>query len=107
MFSSSSELKEKYKDDYEKVNQLVNEFDPFGVIKIGAPLNEYDELTETILINYQNGKSREEIRVVLIRLLEDYFGAPKEADIKEPYKTNFYKALNTLLDKLEIEFRGK
>ncbi len=39
------ELKSKYKKDFAALTELVNAFDPCGLIKVGAPLDEYDCLT--------------------------------------------------------------
>ena len=43
------ELKAKYKQDFKKVSSLINEFDLCGLIKGGAPSEEYDCLTDQIL----------------------------------------------------------
>ena len=42
MCKENSELKIKYKADFEKVGKLVNEFDPCGLIHFGAPNDEYE-----------------------------------------------------------------
>ncbi len=60
------ELKAKYKSDFTAIQKLVNAFDPCGLIKSGAPNDEYHVITNTILSSIYNKKSRHEIVDVLI-----------------------------------------
>ncbi len=57
----NKELKAKYKKDFHKISLLVNEFDPCGLIEGGAPLDEYDCLTNHILSSICNKIPRPEI----------------------------------------------
>jgi len=45
----SKELKSKYKKDFATLTELVNDFDPCGLIKSGASIDEYDCLTQQLL----------------------------------------------------------
>ncbi len=58
----SRELKLKYENDFNKNRQHVNEFDPVGLIKSGAPIDEYDCITNKILSKLYSKTPREEIR---------------------------------------------
>ena len=97
----NKDLKIKYENDFNKIRLHVNEFDPIGLIKGGAPIDEYDCLTNKILSNLYNKKSREEIKQIIIHEVEDHFGADDLTELKEPYKTKFNNALELLLDNSE------
>jgi hypothetical protein len=43
------EFKQKYKTDFAVLTELVNSFDPCGLIKGEAPSDEYDCLIQQIL----------------------------------------------------------
>ena len=95
----------KYKKDFNKIRLYVNVFDPIGLIKGGAPVDEYDCLTNKILSSIYNKKSREEIKQIIIHEIEDHFGDDNLIGLKEPYKTKFNKALELLLDNSERVFK--
>ena len=94
-------LKEKYKQDYKKVSSLVNEFDPCGLIKGGAPDDEYDCLTDQILSSFYKKQSRSDIKAFIINELVHHFGTLDSLNSLEPYKTNLDLMLDSLLDKIE------
>lgn len=107
MCKLNSELKTKHKDDFEKVSQLVNIFDPCGFIHFGAPPDEYDCLTNNILSLYYTNKTREEIKTKFLYEIEHHFGTPDLTILTDPYKTEFYNDLDSLLDKLEQQIERK
>ena len=107
MCKSNSDLKTKYKNDFEKVSQLVNGFDPCGFIFSGAPSDEYDCLTNNILSLYYTNKTREEIKSKFLYEIEHHFGTPDLTTLTEPYKTDFYNDLEKLLDNLEQQIDRK
>ena len=97
----NNELKEKYKQDYKKVSFLVNEFDLCGLIKGGAPEDEYDCLTGQILSSYFKKQSRSKIKGRIIDELVYHFGTLDSTDPPEPFKTKLDQILDRLLDKIE------
>jgi len=99
--TDKKELKVKYKADFKKVQDFVNAFDPCGLIEGGAPDDEYDCLTNHLVSGVYTNKSRQELKDVILHEIEHHFGTPNLSIIKEPYKTEFYKGLDTLLDKLD------
>jgi hypothetical protein len=103
----STDLKHKYKDDFEIVQSFVNEFDPCGLINSGAPIDEYDCLTNQLLSATYNGKTRTEIKELILHEIEHHFGTPDLEILDEPYKTNFYNNIETLIDKLEKQIEKK
>ncbi|OAQ43513.1 hypothetical protein A5893_17150 [Pedobacter psychrophilus] len=107
MNKHSTDLKHKYKDDFEIVQGFVNEFDPCGLINSGAPIDEYDCLTNQLLSATYNGKTRTEIKELILHEIEHHFGTPDLEILDEPYKTNFYNNIETLIDKLEKQIEKK
>lgn len=95
------ELKIKYKADFKNVQDFVNAFDPCGLIEGGAPDDEYDCLTSHLVNGVYTNKSRQELKDVILHEIEHHFGTPDLSIIEDPYKTEFYKGLDTLLDKLD------
>jgi len=96
-----SDLKHKFKQDFGKARKFVNEFDPCGLICAGAPIDEYDCLTHQLLSAIYNDKTRTEIKNLILHEIECHFETPDLKTLNEPYKTNFYNNIETLIDKLE------
>jgi hypothetical protein len=98
-------LKQNYKANFSIMQELVNKFDPCGLIEGGAPIDEYDCLTEKILIAVQHKKESKEIGDLIIFEIEHHFGTPDLKVLAEPYKTQFYNSLSGLLTEIEIHFK--
>jgi len=96
-----NELKAKYKQDFKKVSFLVNEIDLCGLIKGGAPPDEYDCLTDQILNCLYKRQSRAEIKGLIINELVYHFKTLESINPPEPYKTRLNKILDILLDKID------
>jgi hypothetical protein len=95
------ELKATYKADYKKVQEYVNAFDPCGFISAGAPDDEYDCLTNHLISGLYMNKSRQELKEIILHEIEHYFRTPDLTIMSESHKTDFFKDLDTLLDKIE------
>jgi hypothetical protein len=100
-------LKDRYKDDFEKVRGFVNEFDPCGFIHFGSTEDEYDCLTNHLLSSVYQRKTRDEIRSLILHEVDHHFGTPDRTIMLEPERTQFYTDIETLLDKLEQHFYNK
>jgi hypothetical protein len=92
------ELKQRYKADFATLTEIVNSFDPCGLIKGGAPSSEYDCITQQLLSFIYNKKTRQEMKDLILQEIEHHFGTPDLATLDEPYKTRFYKSIDTLLN---------
>ncbi|MEI6587047.1 MAG: hypothetical protein WCL56_13235 [Sediminibacterium sp.] len=92
-----NELQEKYKQNFLKVRELVNEFDPLGLIKSGSPKNEYDCLTEKLISAVYNQRTTDEILNLLVHELEDHFGLDELDSITEPYRSTFFRSADTMI----------
>ena len=101
------DLKTRYKADFNKVQGFVNDFDPCELIHSGAPIDEYDCLTNQLLSAVYNNKPRTEIKELILHEIENHFGTPDLELLDEPYKTNFYNDIETLIDNLEQHIERK
>jgi hypothetical protein len=97
-------IKQKYKADFATIVELVNSFDPCGLIGGGAPSDEYDCLTQQLLSSVYSNKTRQEMKDLIIHEIEHHFGTPDLATLDEPYKTQFYTDLDKLLNDLDEKF---
>jgi hypothetical protein len=105
--SNKIALNEKYKADFEKVRGFINEFDPCGFIDLGAPVDEYDCLTNVLLSACYNCKTRTEIKSLFIQEIESHFETPDLRVMDEVNKNDFYNDLEKLIDKLEVQIETK
>ncbi len=99
--SDNSDLKQKFKQDFDKARNFVNEFDPCGLIYSGAPVDEYDCLTTQLLSAVYSGQTRTEIKDLILHEIEHHFGTPDIENLTEPYKTKFFIDIELLINKLE------
>ena len=96
-----TDLKYKFKQDFSKAQEFVNEFDPCGLIRGGAPIDEYDCLTHQLLSYIYNCRTRTKIKDLILHEIEHHFEVLET--LEEPYKTNLYNDIEILIDKLERE----
>ena len=101
------ELKTTHKGDFEKVQRIVNDFDPCGFIHFGAPIDEYDCLTNQLLGAAYNGKTRTDIKNLILYEIEHHFGTPDLEILDEQHKTDFYNEIENLISKLEQQIDKK
>jgi hypothetical protein len=97
--------KETYSQTYERVKVLVNEFDPCGLIALGAPDDEYDCLTNEIIHLLNESTTVQKIKDIVIKEIQEHFGV--RIPTKEPHWTNFYNALSDFAVKVrQLGYRG-
>ena len=63
-----------YKADFLIVQKIINEFDPCGLIELGAPIDEYEFMTNKILSFAYNKKNFEEVTQNISKELVENFG---------------------------------
>ena len=80
-------MKKNYKNIFEQVKKLVNEWDPCSFIESGAPDDEYDVLTNKFLSGLINKTNTELIKNEIIDLLGNYYGTPLFEELNEENKT--------------------
>ena len=92
MTMTTKELKDKYKNEYDRIQKLINDFDPCGLIQSGAPDDEYDCLTNHLISMTIKGTKIEELKTSIITEMADHFGV--HIPTVEPYKSQFQKDLH-------------
>ena len=97
-------IKRKYKADFVALRELMNSFDPCGLISGGAPVDEYDCLTQQLLSSVYSNKTKEEVKAILLHEVVHHFGTPDVATLAEPYKTRFNSNLDKFLNDLDTKF---
>lgn len=97
-------LKKNYQDAFLSVRTLLNEFDPCGVIQAGAPEDEYDCLTEKLLISVRDDKSREELRALVLSEIQNHFEEPDLKTMEEPSRSRFYQDLEYFVGQVKSLF---
>lgn len=88
----NKEIKKKNQDNFKKVTAILNEYDLCGLLSNGSPSDEYDCLTETILVCFNRKCSPSEVRNAVIHELTDHFGCYDANEIDS--------RLEELLDKM-------
>lgn len=96
-----SNLKHKFKQDFYIIQGFVNEFDPCGLIRSGAPIDEYNCLTMQLLSAVYSEKIRIEIKDLILHEIKYHFGMPDIETLAEPHKTEFYNGIEKLIDRLK------
>jgi hypothetical protein len=94
----------KYKADFTALTELVNFFDPCGLVSGGSPLDEYDSLTQQLLSAVYSKKTRQELKQLILHETEHHFGIPDLAALDKQGISQFYNGLNKLLDEIEAKF---
>ena len=95
----------KYKSDFNKIQNLVNDFDICGFVKSGSPIDEYENLVNILLSSIYNNKSKLEIENKLINEIENYYGMK---NIETEISSEKLKAeIEKLINKAEFEIKNK
>lgn len=90
--------------DFLELRKIVNEFDPLGLIRNGAPDNEYDNVTQK-LIRCLEAHKLDNVKDLLIDCYEEYGASGR--DIKEEYRDNFNRKIENTFKKIETWYRNK
>jgi hypothetical protein len=67
---SAQELKRRYRE----LRDLVNEWDPQGLLNAGAPEDEYDRLVGPLLRRLEAKEAPEQVAVFLTSEMAEHFG---------------------------------
>ena len=105
--TDTEHIKAKYQLDMDVVRSLVNKFDPCGLINAGAPSDEYDCMNGGVLRMVYDGKPRQEIKDYMVNEIEHHFGTPDLSVLDEPYKAEFFRDLDKVIDGLGNHFNNK
>jgi hypothetical protein len=88
-----------HKADFLIVQKIINEFDPCGLIEAGAPIDEYEFMTNKILSFVYNKKNFEEVTQNISKELVENFGL----DISESNSEKLRHEIEEVMVKTLIE----
>lgn len=60
--------------DYFKLKQIINKNDPFGLLRMGAPENEYEPEVNSILKRLKKQQSEDEVKNIVLEEFTRWFG---------------------------------
>lgn len=99
---TKAELNLKYKVDFKQLQELINSFDPISLIEAGAPEDEYDCMTEQILLYVYKKKTKIEMGKLVRDQIEHHFGLVVDEKYKEKFRTDIEEFIETVYDKFEL-----
>lgn len=100
--TNNKELNYKYKFDFKQLQKLVNTFDPISLIEGGAPVDEYDCLTDQILTYVYKKKTKTEMTNLVRYELEHHFELVVEEKYNEKFKTDIENFIETVYNKFKL-----
>ena len=86
-----AEIKKLFPVLFAELNKIVNDWDPAGFLKLGAPDDEYDCIVGQIIKKELYKESEEKIKEWIEIELDEHFGIT-ENEIGIEYKTGYRKS---------------
>ncbi|MGQ7889182.1 hypothetical protein [Paenibacillus sp. WC2504] len=90
--------------DFLVIREIVNQFDPMGLIGMGAPDDEHDRLTQKIIRSLYD-HNIDKIKDLLIDCYDEYGSSGR--DIKEEYQESFNRKIQTTYNQIEVWYLNK
>ncbi len=81
----NTSIRSTYKRRLKHLRELVNKHDPIGLIAEGAPLDEYDMESGSLLPRISPGQSPDEILDLVYKVFTKYFGTDGTAGSRIAY----------------------
>ena len=75
-------IKIKYPNKFIELRDIINSHDPIGLIKSGAPTDEYEPEVKTIIVQLDDKQNGNEVLDLIYKEFEKWFG---DAGNKENY----------------------
>lgn len=97
-------MSEESMREFLELREIVNEFDPLGLIRGGAPENEHDNLTQKLIQCLYKHKL-ESVTDLLIDCYEEY--GSNGRDIKEEFKDRFKSKIEATYRQIEAWYLNK
>jgi hypothetical protein len=76
-------VKADYGDRFKELRSIINEYDPIGLIDIGAPSDEYDPEVKTIIVQLKNEMTKQEVHELVYQEFQRWFGMGEREDYEE------------------------
>ena len=93
--------KSDYKKIFEKAQEFVNKWDPCSFIESGAPIDEYDSLTNKILSGAINQRETENLKSDIIDLLDNFYGTPVFDELTSEKKDLLINETKEVIEKIK------
>lgn len=106
MNNKEKQLKGQLKQDFKELTLIVNEWDPMSLISGGAPDDEYESLTISLLSQLYQEKNSLELGEFIVGELKEEF----ELDInnlKEEYKGRSLKRIKSICLRVEEWYKNR
>jgi len=68
-----------------ELKALINEWDPIGLLEIGAPEDEYNCLVDPLLQKLRSGQSPEDLTAFLDQHIAEHFGADATSGVSADF----------------------
>lgn len=75
------QIKARYRELWGIVDRAIRKEDPIGLLKMGAPTDEYDPEVGTILPRLKNASSESELCYIIHQEFSHWFGQPTAGPI--------------------------
>ncbi len=79
-------VKKQFEGTFLELRAIINKHDPLGLIGIGAPLDEYEPEVKTIIVQFKNRQSLNEIHDLVYNEFLRWFEDESTIGPKEAYK---------------------
>lgn len=100
------DLKAKFKNDFTVVQTMFNSFDPCGLIRGGAPVDEYDCLTTQILSGLYQNIPKLELADLIINELAQHFGAIDKSKISDSFMFELDRFIDEIKTNISPDTNG-
>ncbi len=90
----------KYKDIFIQSRLLVNNWDPCFLIGNGAPIDEYDALTNKFLSGVINNMNSETLISDIVNLLDNYYGTHIFNNLSNEKQREISTEINEIIEQI-------
>jgi hypothetical protein len=93
-------LKQKINIIKKQITKSINEFDPCSLISSGAPIDEYDCLTDKLIQMLFDKKNKEEMKKNILSELENHFGSTNIENLDSQNRVLFLNDLDKFINNI-------
>ena len=79
-------VKSKHGKKFKELRTIINQYDPIGLLDIGAPEDEYDSEVKTIIVQLDSNMTEQQVHDLVYREFLRWFDDESIAGQKNAYK---------------------
>jgi len=83
---STDSVKKEYGEKFNQLLTIINKHDPINLIKIGAPVDEYNSEVKTIIIQHKNMTTEQQVHDLIYQEFLRWFNYEGVVGPKDSYK---------------------